>query len=826
MKDTPTNTPAPSAGGHRERPAWLSSFTTTLVLLALYAAGLAAATLIEKYRGTPAALAAVYHAPLFLALQALLVANFVAAAIRHHLWRRRPGLVLTHGALIVILTGALVTHLTGLEGVLHLREGETSNRIILSTKDGPRPHTLPFSVRLTRFTLGRYPGSASPSSYESEVVISDGGTERAERIYMNNVLDVRGYRFFQSSYDPDERGTILSVSRDVTGRRITYTGYALLALGLLLSLLGPHTRFRRLAGMLGREATALPLLLLLLLPGIPLSARPVEPKGEAWQTALRYTVPADEAGRFAALPMQSAGGRLMPVGTFASEILRKLHKADRIGPMNAEQFLVSLLVMPDVWRRIPCIAMTNADIAALYGLPKGAVAYADAFDKDGNYKLQRPLEQAYSRAPAERSRFDKDLMKLDEQLNIFHQLLGGRMLRLFPRAGDPGHTWLAAGDDLKGLAGEDSLFVATALGAYLDKAEAALKGGPWAEADRMIDEIESFQRENSTLDINAKKISAELLYNRLGVFRTCRVGYLVAGGLLLALAFARLFRRGRWTGIGAGVLVAVIACTFLYHLFGIALRWHIGGYAPWSNSYETMVYVALCTAAAGLLFARRSLLTLAVATLFGGVILFVSGLSWLDPHINPLVPVLKSPWLMFHVAVVTAAYGFFGIGFLLGIVNLTLMSITKKGNAAVLRGHITQLSVAGEMALWAGLALMTAGTFLGAVWANESWGRYWGWDPKETWALITMVTYAAVTHLHLTKWSKDLWLFNLCSVLAFTTVLMTFFGVNYFLSGMHAYGHSDVSSTLFIIIGAVFLAIAGLAVVARGKWQTTEESLT
>ena len=167
---------------------------------------------------------------------------------------------------------------------------------------------------------------------------------------------------------------------------------------------------------------------------------------------------------------------------------------------------------------------------------------------------------------------------------------------------------------------------------------------------------------------------------------------------------------------------------------------------------------------------------------------------------------------MFHVAVVTAAYGFFGIGFLLGIVNLTLMSITKKGNAAVLRGHITQL--------------MTAGTFLGAVWANESWGRYWGWDPKETWALITMVTYAAVTHLHLTKWSKDLWLFNLCSVLAFTTVLMTFFGVNYFLSGMHAYGHSDVSSTLFIIIGAVFLAIAGLAVVARGKWQTTEESLT
>ena len=824
MKNNPIKRLAGYVRRHACGLTWLSSFTTTLVLLALYATGLAAATLIEKYRGTGAALSAIYHSPLFFTLQALLVVNFLCATLRHQLWKQRPGLMLTHGALIIILAGALVSHLTAQEGILHLREGETSNRIILSTPHGPHTHTLPFSVRLERFTLGRYPGSSSPSSYESQVVIHDGGTQRAERIYMNNVLDIRGYRFFQSSYDPDEHGTILSVSRDVTGRRITYSGYLLLSLGLLLSLAGPNTRFRRLAKRLGGGRATL--LFLLMLPHISATARPIEPSGPAWEVARRYTVPAERAERFAALTMQSAGGRLMPVGTFASEILRKLHKADRIGGMDAQQFLVSLLVMPDVWTRIPFIAMNNADIAALYGLPKGSVAYADAFDRDGNYKLQRPLEQAYSRSPAERSRFDKDLMKLDEQLNILHQLLGRRMLRLFPRAGDPSHTWLAAGDDLKGLTPEDSLFVAQALGSYFDKVEAALKGGPWAEADSIIDEIGSYQKANSTLPIDAKKIRAELLYNRLTVFRTCRVGYLVSGGLLLALAFVRLFRRGRWLGIGTGVAVAAIACVFLYHLLGIALRWYIGGYAPWSNSYETMVYVALCTVAGGLLFGRRSLLTLAVATLFGGVILFVSGLSWLDPHINPLVPVLKSPWLMFHVAVVTAAYGFFGIGFLLGIVNLKLMCILKKSNADVLRGHITQLSIAGEMALWAGLALMTAGTFLGAVWANESWGRYWGWDPKETWALITMVAYAAVTHLHLTRRGRDLWLFNVCSVVAFSTVLMTFFGVNYFLSGMHAYGHTDVSSTLFIIIGAAFLAIAGLAAVARGKWHKAEDALT
>lgn len=821
MKNNRPNRLAQFLALHPSWSAWLSSFTTTLVLLGLYALGLAAATLIEKYRGTGAALTAIYHSPLFFALQVLLVLNFLAATLRRRLWRKRPGLVLTHGALIIILTGALVTHLFGLEGVLHLREGETSDRIVLSTNDGPRPHTLPFAVELKRFTLGRYPGSASPSSYESEVVIHADGTERAERIYMNNVLDISGYRFFQSSYDPDEHGTVLAVSHDVTGRRITYCGYALLALGLILSLLGRNTRFRRLAKQLGREPRGL--LFLLLLPAVSATARPIEPTGEAWDVALRYTVPAEKAGRFAALPMQSAGGRLMPVGTFASEILRKLHKADRIGPMNAEQFLLSLLVMPDVWTRIPLIAMTNADISALYGLPKGAVAYADAFDSAGNYKLQRPLEQAYSRPPAERSRFDKDLMKLDEQLNIFHQLINGRMLRLFPRADDPNHTWLAAGDELTGLPREDSLFVARALGSYLDHTEAALKGSPWTPANKALGEIRDYQRKTSTLHIDPMKMSAERVYNRLTVFRTCRMGYLISGGLLLALAFVRLFRRGRGLSIAAGVAVTAIACVFLYHLFGIALRWYIGGYAPWSNSYETMVYVALCTVAGGLLFGRRSLLTLAVATLFGGVILFVSGLSWLDPHINPLVPVLKSPWLMFHVAVVTAAYGFFGIGFLLGIVNLKLMCILRKKNADVLTRHITQLSIAGEMALWAGLALMTAGTFLGAVWANESWGRYWGWDPKETWALVTMVAYAAVTHLHLTRRGQDLWLFNVCSVLAFSTVLMTFFGVNYFLSGMHAYGHTDVSSTLFIIIGAAFAAIACLAAVARGKWREVED---
>lgn len=199
--------------------------------------------------------------------------------------------------------------------------------------------------------------------------------------------------------------------------------------------------------------------------------------------------------------------------------------------------------------------------------------------------------------------------------------------------------------------------------------------------------------------------------------------------------------------------------------------------------------------------------------------MFVSGLNWMDPEINPLVPVLKSPWLMFHVAVIVAAYGFFGIGCLLGLANMMMMTVAVRQNASVLKARIAELSIVNEMALWVGLAFMTVGTFLGAVWANESWGRYWGWDPKETWALITVVAYAIVTHLHLVRRWDNPWLFNLSSVLAFASVLMTFFGVNHFLSGMHSYGQNDSVQAIFAYLYGASAVVLALAFVSYMKWK-------
>lgn len=788
----------------------LSSSVTALVLLLVYAVVLAAATFIEKYHGTETAKILVYHSPLFFLLQLLMVLNFIAIVIkRRYFQTRKWGLLLTHFAFIIILLGALTSFLCGEEGILHLREGETSNQIAVRTSGNhTSAHTLPFSVELKKFTLTRYPGSSSPSSYESEVVVHVDGESRSERVFMNNVLDVKGYRFFQASYDPDEQGTILSVNRDVAGRNITYTGYFLLGVGLILCFTGKRSRFMRLSRRL-KELHATKSVLVCLLAAIAFSveARADEAASPMMDLVQKHPISPAHAEIFGSLPVQSNRGRVMPVNTFSSQILRKLHKADKIGELNSDQFLISLLAMPEVWMHIPFIAVSNPELESCYHLPAKYCAYAQVFD--GNqYKLQEKLEAAYNKMPNQRTRFDKDLMKLDEQINIFHQLVNHQLLHLFPDEDDPNHKWYAPGDDLSAFAGKDSLFVSRIMDWYLEEVREALKSNDWTKANEVVGMIGTYQQaKNKILDITPRKIQSELKYNKLNVFRTCKIGYLILGGLLLVFTFVAQFYRKRWTKTLVWILGIGVLIVFHYHMYGMGMRWYIGGYAPWSNSYETMVYVAWATVLAGLLFVRRSTITLALATLFGGIILFVSGLNWMDPEISPLVPVLKSPWLMFHVAIIVAAYGFFGISCLMGLTNTIMTLFAGKEKNGQLITRIQELSIINEMSMLVGLALMTTGTFLGAIWANESWGRYWGWDPKETWALITMVIYAVVTHLHLVKRCNSPYWINVASVFAFATVLMTFFGVNYFLSGMHSYGQNEQVSNLLIYLYAALAVI-------------------
>lgn len=792
---------------------------TAIILMGIYALGLASATFLEKYYGTAAAKAMIYYSPLFFLLQGLMALNFLAILFqRKGLNRGRWGFLLTHIALLVILAGAMVSHVIGEEGILHLREGECSDQLQIETDRGTLRYALPFEVELVHFTLARYPGSASPSAYESELLVHVDGQTIPVRVSMNNVLDVKGYRFFQASYDPDEKGTVLSVNRDVEGRNITYTGYLLLLAGLLYSLFGSHTRFRQLARQLNKLGGKVLIGIVGCCCCLSAWAQTAVSAAPAEEIVLRQVVDPSHAARFGRLPMQSPAGRMMPINTFSSELLRKLHKADRFGQLNGDQFLLSLLAMPEKWVHIPLIAFSNQALANYYELSTPACAYVELFDTNGHYKLQERLEAAYAKMPAQRNTFDKDLIKLDEQINIFHQLIRYQWLPIFPLRGDPAHKWYAPGEDLSAFSGKDSLFVSQIMGWYLQEVREGLKTDDWKKADEVLAMIDTYQQaQEEILDIRPAKMEAEIRYNQLDLFRQCKKGYLILGGLLLVCAFAALFNPRRSLRYVMRGLIGLIIGVFLLHIYGMGMRWYIGGYAPWSNSYETMVYVAWATVCAGLFFLRKSTLTFALATLFGGVILFVSGLNWMDPQIGTLVPVLKSPWLMFHVAVIVGAYGFFGISCLIGLTNLVMMSLPRQRTSQLVEMRIRELSLVSEMSLWVGLALMTVGTFLGAIWANESWGRYWGWDPKETWALITMIVYAIVTHLRMAKDGCSLWLFNLLSVIAFYSVLMTFLGVNYLLSGMHSYGQNDHVDQLFFYFYLSLFLVALLAFFAHKR---------
>lgn len=773
-----------------------SSFRTTSILLALYALILAIATVVEKNYGTSIAKEFIYYSPLHFLIQLLLIVNFLLYSHNHqYLSGKRIGLIFTHLSFIVIILGAVTTHFVGEEGILHIREGETSDRMIVVEDGVNHMVVLPFSVRLDDFVLERYPGSGSPSSYESFVTIINGSSISKEHIYMNNVFDIDGYRLFQSSFDQDECGTVLTVNYDYWGRNITYTGYWLLLVGLLFSLFGSHSRimvlFRKLRDIQ-------PICIFIIMSFFSLTVSSSE-KDEYNDLIKRYIVNPVHAEAFGKLPVQSPGGRMMPVNTYASEVLRKLHKSAKFENLSPEQFLLSMFLMPDVWINVPFINVDDKYIAERYGLNVPYCAFIEVLDTVGNYKLQKDLEEVYRKDPSERNSFDKDLLKLNEQVNLMDLLLNRRAFRLFPLPSDSTHTWYSPGDDLSVFTDKDSMFVSRIFYWYLDEVSSSLKSGNWKTPDEIVGMIDTYQQAKSSgVDISHKRMNAEIRYNKLNVFSYCKLFYLVFGGISLLISLISLVGHGKLRKIKA-LLFIFTAVIFLFHVYGMALRWYISGHAPWSNSYETMVYVSCATLCAGLMFARRSYLVFSLATIFAGVLLFVSGLNWMDPHITPLVPVLKSPWLMIHVAVIVATYGFFGLSSLIGLTNLFVMSLSVEKNLI----KVKELSILNEISMWIGLVLMTAGTFIGAVWANESWGRYWGWDPKETWALITVIVYAIVTHVHLLKNNMILWLFNFLSILSIATVLMTFFGVNYFLSGMHSYGHSgDISGAIiwFVII--------------------------
>ncbi len=783
------------------------------VLIVLYIVAMAGATFFEAATSTGQTMSYFYHSYWFLSIEAFLVVNFVALSFRKRLYERRLwGVVVLHWAFVVVLAGAFVTHVDSREGVMHIREGESSSTLLILHDGHVVDHEeLPFTIRLNDFVLERYPGSMSPSYFESDVDISYQGESRNAKIFMNNIAHIGPYRVYQSSYDPDERGTVLTVNRDRIGTVISYVGYVLLMVGMLMSFFDRNGRFRYLVGKLSQMKRGAAVAVLVLFSVKAYAGVAVDDQIEKRAFSRR------SADAFAALLVQNPNGRVEPLGTYADKIMRKLHRSESYGSLSSVQVVLGMMYEPYAWARVPLMELSGPLAEELWVEGKYA-SFNEMFDRSGGYRIAERVDMAYSKDATQRTKMDKEIIKLDEQVNILNALLSGRMLPIFPVPGSDDGKWLSAGDDLSAFEGRDSMFVSMIMPYLFTEHGSYLETGNDEGARRVVGMIDTYQRAKALPEhlIDRDKVEAELFYNRHNIFKISAVGYLACGGILLAFLLWALLRGTAPTVERRVVAVAAVAIGlfFLYAAFGMGLRWYISGRAPWTNTYESMVYAGWCAVLAGLLFTRRSPVALAVATIMGGAVVMISQLNFLDPEITPLVPVLKSYWLMFHVAVVTASYGFFAVGALLGLVSLV---ITVSSRRASLRAKVEELTVINELALIIGLVLLTAGVFLGAVWANESWGRYWGWDPKETWALITMMVYAFVLHARLIPALRGALKFSVMSIFAVYSVLMTFFGVNYYLTGMHSYGSGHSINIYAVAIPSVIVIALTMAAVVRSR---------
>ena len=779
---------------------------------------LAAATFVENSYGPAVAREHFYYAPWFILLQLLQAVNLLVMFLQGSYFKRiSKGSLIFHGAFVFIWLGAAVTHYVGVTGIMHIREGETVSNMMRDEGAGMGNTSLPFSVTLDDFRLQRYPGSHSPMSYESDLVIKKGDEAPVQAtVRMNKVIDIDGYRLFQSSFDPDEQGTILSVSYDRPGMQLTYIGYFLLFAGFVLTLFSKKSRFGRLRRELGEMKKNMPycVLFLLALSGVA---------GGQTVHAQQPCVSSQHAGKFGSLVVLNPNGRLEPVNSYTSAILRKLYGADKLNGINSDQFFLNLLSFPDEWGAYPFIKVDNKELLQRFGRSGKYIAWEDVFDSEGNYILTDEVNDIYAKPASERKRMDSDLLKLDESVNIVYRIMQHQLLPLFPDENDAQGKWYSAGDELNVFQGKDSLFVSKIMDWYIYELGNGVRSGNWEEADKIVGMMNIFQQAKSkTPAIDNQRVKAELLYNQLNLFFWCRLAYLILGGILLFIACGEIIADFKWGKKVCGILIALLVIAFLAHTSGVLLRWYISGRAPWANAYESMICTSWMLVGGGLLFARRFRILPALAGLLGGIMLFVAGLNHLNPEITPLVPVLQSYWLMSHVAIIMIGYVFFALCALTGLFNLILMSLLSATNRVKLQFRIREFTLLNEMAMILGLFFMTAGTFLGAIWANVSWGRYWGWDPKETWALISIVVYALVLHIRfipLLK-GKTTWCFNLLSVVAILSVIMTWFGVNYYLSGLHSYGKTEGGDLLLWIWGAGLCVVLALGLFARRRLNT------
>ena len=704
---------------------------------------LAAATFIERVSGSEAANTLAYKSWLFVALWAAIGVLGIALCFKRRLYRK-PAAFALHVALLLILVGAALTRTTATAGKIQLMAGDS---ICSYEKENGSKAQLPFSISLERFDMQCYAGTQTPLAFVAHVLFTDQNvTERAD-VSLNHIASFDGYRFCLMGYEQGGNGVALTVTHDPYGIALTHFGYLLLLVAMIAYLFSRRTRYRQVIKRLNIKSVAM-LLLLLSLPSLAEAKPKVLPKDVA-----------DDFGKVYVM----YNGRICPFETMAREITAKLYGKSSYKGFSACQVVTGWWFFYDDWADEPMIKVKSGEVRQILGVQSKYVSLNDFFDERHNYLLQESLATP-----------SKDVLESNEKCQVATALGLGTVFRVMPLRHDGQLQWYAPGAlDIPNDIDEGKWAFAKNGMNYFNE---LVISNNWEDCRAFIGKLHKFQeREGGDLLPSKYRVKVELFYNRMVANLLCAILLVIVGMLSLVMSINKFENRKRT--LKTVVIVALVGM-FVYLSLMLVLRWIASGHLPMSNGYETMQLMAWCALAFSLLFYHKSHFLAALGTLAAAFTFLVSYISGANPAITPLMPVLNSPWLCLHVAIVMLAYALLAV---LTLNSLVALFLRKRTDV------VERLHTIGQAVLLPAVFCLTAGIFIGAVWAGVSWGSYWSWDPKETWALITLLVYAMPLHDNsVPRFRKPLF-FHLYIVFAFFSVIITYWGVNNLLGGMHSY---------------------------------------
>lgn len=743
---------------------------TAFSLLGILLLILTIATILEKIYGTDFVNEYIYSSVPFVILWGVTAITSLLYIIKSKL-HRQPVIFLLHLSLLFILAGAFTTWIYGEQGTMRVRQGEQQTSF---TDSKGISHQLPFSITLNQFEIIYYKGTLAPMDFISHISVADKDCHRQiqGKVSMNHIFSYQHYRFYQSGYSEDNEGSVFSVSHDPYGIGITYAGYTLLLLSTVFFFFSPQSRFRQLlkSPLLHRSLTVILLLFAFSLNSNFLKANSPSPK----------VLPREVAEHFGDLYILY-NNRICPLQTFARDFTVKLYGSSSYKGLTPEEVLTGWLFYYDSWKNEPIIRIKSNEARKLLEIEGNYARLKDYISTINEYKLKKMMNHIRS---GEQVTDKRGIEEADEKFNIINLVCTGAMMKIFPCRNIAGKTleWYSQSDQLpQDMDNDKWVFIRKSM-SYVNEMIVMKK---YNDACLLLEKIKKYQQKECDGLLPAdNKFKAEKIYNQFDYSKSVAMACICIG-LICFIYYCHCMASQKRTSRKAIIILNILLwIVFTYLSAAICLRGYVSNHLPLSNGFETMQFMAWCTLLLTFLLQRKFAMLLPFGFLLCGLTLMVSMLGESNPQITQLMPVLQSPLLSIHVVVIMIAYSLLAFIMLNGVTAVILHQSQKE-----CKEQIERLQIISQIILYPAIFLLAIGIFIGAVWANVSWGRYWGWDPKEVWALITMLVYALALHPRSLPWFHRTMFFHVFCITAFITVLITYFGVNFLLGGMHSYAN-------------------------------------